>query len=190
MQIAVIYSLLLERLCQAFRGLNKLHEPKGGGRTKPWHIKQQGSKISPKSHFDRFTCCGCRLTSELEVLFHQQPSCSCPGCGVVAVPPRREPDRRGGIVPVLTPVILSALTFRLSSASTPQPARTSPLTASDCCLAAWPYTNTIQTDSPPQLHHCLLLIQEIDSHMKLSPCSTFITGWHILTDSQPHSGES
>jgi len=48
----------------------------------------------------------------------------------------------------------------------------------------------MQTDSPPQLHHCLLLIQEIDSHMKLSPRSTFGAGWHILTDSQPHSGEN
>lgn len=65
-----------------------------------------------------------------------------------------------------------------------------PLTASDCCLTAWPYANTIQTDSPPQLHHCLLLIQETDSHMKLPHCSTFITGWHILSDSQPHPGES
>lgn len=35
MQIAVIYSLGLERLCQAFRGLNEPHEPKGGGETKP-----------------------------------------------------------------------------------------------------------------------------------------------------------
>lgn len=102
--------------------------------------------------------------------------------------PRRGPDGWGGIIPTLTPVILSALTFRLSSASTA--CLHFPLTASDCCLAAWPYANTIQTDSPPQLHHCLLLIQEIDSHMKLSLCSTFITGWHILSDSQLHPGES
>lgn len=92
--------------------------------------------MSPKSRFDHFTCWGRRVGSELEVHFHQQPSCSRCGCGAAAVPPRREPDRRGGIVPALMPVILSALTFGLSSASAPQPARTSPLTASDCCLAA------------------------------------------------------
>lgn len=157
------------------------------GKTKLPHIRQQGSKLRTKSHSDHFTCCSHRASPKLELHFHQHPSCSRPGCGAAALP-RREPDGRGGIIPTLTPVILSALTFRLSSASTA--CLHFPLTASDCCLAAWPYANTIQTDSPPQLHHCLLLIQEIDSHMKLSPCSTFITGWHILSDSQLHPGES
>lgn len=120
MQIAVIYSLGMER---SWQGSEQDTWAQRRGRPN-WHVRQQGSKLSTKSHFDHFTCCGRRVSSKLEVPFHQQPSCSRPGCGA-AVLPRQELDRRGGIIPTLMPVILSALTFRVSSASALQPACTS-----------------------------------------------------------------
>lgn len=177
MQIAVICSLLLERLCRAFRALNKLQEPKGRQKKKKKETLSKAPRLqtSPK----------------------------------IALWPRHLPRQRGqpeagGAMPPAPPAHGGAGQARhrartaachpvspeLRAVPGIRAPRTSPLTASDCCLAAWPYTNAMQTDSPPQLHHCLLLIQEIDSHMKSTPRSTFGAGWHILTDSQPHSGEN
>lgn len=158
------------------------------GETKLWHVRQQGSKLSTKSHFDHFTCCSRRVSSKLEVHFYQQPSfLSWLRCGRTAEAGAGQARRHHLHADACHPVSLDLqAVLSIHTAACLH----FPLTASDCCLTAWPYANTIQTDSPPQLHHCLLLIQETDSHMKLPHCSTFITGWHILSDSQPHPGES